>query len=150
MRRKQDECIFACLPVADIGLSIKCILTVQALVVKYDDSIVLDMLEEQCQELIQLLPAKVVSDADATKTNVIERVTSRSASLVHFLVHGTPGGRADRRRRCKTKNKKRVWEILSSFFRPSVVRVAMASLIISTSRTCRDATSLTLECILVG
>ena len=143
-------CLLACLPVADIGLYIACILDVQALVVKYDDSIVLGMLEEQCEELNQLLPAEVVSDADATKTNVVERVTSGSASLVHFLVHGTAGGRADLRR-CKAKRKKkRVCEILSSFCPPSVVRVAMASLIISTSRTCRDATSLILECILVG
>ena len=118
--------------------------------VMYDDSTVMESLKDQCTELSQLLPAEVVSDSDATKKSVIERVTSGSASLVHFLVHGTPGGRADRRRRCKTKNKKRVWEILSSFFRPSIVRVAMASLKISTSRTCRDATSLALECILVG
>ena len=110
-------CLLACLPVADIGLYIACILDVQALVVKYDDSIVLGMLEEQCEELNQLLPAEVVSDADATKTNVVERVTSGSASLVHFLVHGTAGGRADLRR-CKAKRKKRVWEILSSFCPP--------------------------------
>ena len=149
-RRKQNECIFSCLPVADIGLYIACILAVQALVVKYDDSITMDWLEFQHGELSHLLPAEVVSGDDATKENVIERVTSGSASLVHFLVHGTPGGRADLRR-CKAKRKKkRVCEILSSFCPPSVVRVAMASLIISTSRTCRDATSLILECILVG
>ena len=92
LRRKQSVCMLACLLVVDLSLYIKCILAVQALVVKYDDSIVLDMLGE---ELAQLLPAEVVSGDDATKENVIERVTSGSASLVHFLVHGTPGGRAE-------------------------------------------------------
>ena len=88
---------------ADIGLYIACILDVQALVVKYDDSITMDWLEFQHGELSHLLPAEVVSGDDATKENVIERVTSGSASLVHFLVHGTAGGRADRHRRKKRR-----------------------------------------------
>ena len=88
---------------ADIGLYIACILAVQALVVKYDDSITMDWLEFQHGELSHLLAAEVVSGDDATKENVIERVTSGSASLVHFLVHGTPGGRADRHWRKKRR-----------------------------------------------
>ena len=63
--------------------------------VMYDDSVVMESLKEQCAELSQVLPAEILSDSDATKENVIKRVTNGSASLVHFLVHGTPGGRAD-------------------------------------------------------
>ena len=66
----------------------------EALTVMYDDSDVIQSLEEQCVELRKVLPAQTLSDSDATRANVIERVTSGSASLVHFLVHGTPGGRA--------------------------------------------------------
>lgn len=68
----------------------------RALMVMHDDSNVLHLLEEQCQELTQLVPAETLSKSDASKANVIKHVTSGSASLVHFLVHGTPGGRADR------------------------------------------------------
>ena len=47
---------------------------------------------EGCKEMGEILPAVTLSGSDATKENVIERVKSRSASLVHFLVHGTPAG----------------------------------------------------------
>ena len=65
--------------------------------VMYNDFDLNQSLKEQCEELSRVLPAETLSDSSATKKNVIERVTSGSASLVHFLVHGTPGGRADRR-----------------------------------------------------
>ena len=57
----------------------------------HDDSGVLQK-HEHGIELSKILPAKTLSDSDATKENVIERVKSRSASLVHFLVHGTSAG----------------------------------------------------------
>ena len=69
----------------------------EALMVMYNDFDLNQSLKEQCEELSRVLPAETLSDSSATKKNVIERVTSGSASLVHFLVHGTPGGRADRR-----------------------------------------------------
>ena len=60
--------------------------------VVYDDTDVLELNKEHCAELSKLLPAETLSHSDASKKKVIERVTSGSASLVHFLVHGTPGG----------------------------------------------------------
>lgn len=63
--------------------------------VMYDRSNVLDLNKEYCAELSKVLSAETLSGSDATKEKVIESVTTRSASLVHFLVHGTPGGRAD-------------------------------------------------------
>lgn len=65
--------------------------------VVYDESNALKVNEEHCSEFSQVVPAKIVSDSEATKDNVIKRVTSGSASLVHFLVHGTSGGRPGRR-----------------------------------------------------
>ena len=86
-------------------------MALQALIVKYDESFVLDLVEVESGDLSQLLPAEVVSDFDATKENVIERVASRSASLVHFLVHGTPGGRAGHHRRKKSGEGKKKQEL---------------------------------------
>ena len=79
-----------------VGLSlyVKRVLVSQALMMMYDDSIVMKSLKEQCAELSQLLPAETLSGSDLTKKKVIKRVTSGSASLVHFLAHGTPGGRS--------------------------------------------------------
>ena len=91
--------------VAGLSLCVKRVLVSQALMVMYDDLIVMESLKAQCAELSQVLPAHTLSGSDATKENVIERVTSRTASLVHFLVHGTPGGRADRSW-CRNKQNK--------------------------------------------
>ena len=79
-----------------VGLSlyVKRVLVSQALMMMYDDSIVMKSLKEQCAELSQLLPAETLSGSDLTKKKVIKRVTSGSASLVHFFVHGTPAGRS--------------------------------------------------------
>ena len=65
----------------------------QALMVMHDDFDVLKSLEEQCAELVQVVQAETLSDSDVSKANVIKRVVKGSASLVHFLVHRTPGGR---------------------------------------------------------
>ena len=67
----------------------------QALVVSYEKSVEAQLsLMEYRQEFGELLPADVLDEHDATKENVIDRVTKGSAPLVHFLVHGTPGGKA--------------------------------------------------------
>ena len=94
--KQKGMCIIYATYVVVVGLSmyVKRVLVSQALMVMYDDSIVMESLKEQCAELRQLLPAEILSDSDATKENVIERMTNRSASLVHFLAHGTPGGRS--------------------------------------------------------
>ena len=57
----------------------------------HDDSGILKKHEDYV-ELSKILPAKTLSDSDAKKENVIELVRPRSASVVHFLVHGTPAG----------------------------------------------------------
>ena len=69
----------------------------QALVVSHEESAEMQISLFECREEFNgLLPAKVLDDGDATKENVIERITKGSASLVHFLVHGTPGGKGGR------------------------------------------------------
>ena len=66
----------------------------QALVVSYEGSVMAQLsLFQYRQEFDALLPADALDDHDATKENVIERVTKGSASLVHFLVHGIAGGK---------------------------------------------------------
>ena len=71
----------------------------QALVVSYEKSTETQLsLLEYREEFDRLLSADVVlNDDDATKENVIDRVTKGSASLVHFLVHGTAGGKIGQR-----------------------------------------------------
>ena len=65
--------------------------------VSYEDNwLMRHSLLAQCDEMRRILPTDILSDSDATKDNVIERVTSGSASLVHFLVHGTPVGKGGR------------------------------------------------------
>ena len=48
---------------------------------------------EYREEFDGLLPAHVLDGDNATKENVVDRVTKGSSSLVHFLVHGSPGGK---------------------------------------------------------
>ena len=66
----------------------------QALVVSYEDSFTTPLSQWECyKEFDALLPADVLVGNDATKESVIDRITKGSASLVHFLAHGTPGGK---------------------------------------------------------
>ena len=61
----------------------------------HEESIMTQLsLLEYREEFDALLPAKVLDSHDATKENVIDRLMKGSASLVHFLLHGTPGGKA--------------------------------------------------------
>ena len=62
--------------------------------VYYEDSLDVQFsLLKDRETLYQLVPVEILSDSDATKDNVIERVTSgESPSLVHFLVHGSSRG----------------------------------------------------------
>ena len=75
----------------------------QALIVSYEESLDVGFsLKTYNDELEKLLPAEVLSDSDATKELVIERMTSGSAPLVHILAHGTAEGRDDRHLPYKT------------------------------------------------
>lgn len=60
---------------------------VQSLMTQYS-------LQEPFEKLQAILPAKVLSESDAIKDSVVDRVMSGSASMTHFLVHGTQSGRA--------------------------------------------------------
>ena len=60
----------------------------------YEDSLDLQFLLHDCIKIMnQILPTETLSDSDAELEAVIERVTSGSPSLIHFLVHGTPMGK---------------------------------------------------------
>ena len=51
---------------------------------------------EHFEELTEILPAEILFESDVWIEDIIERVTSGTASLVHFLSHGTPGSKDDR------------------------------------------------------
>ena len=74
-------------------------LLLQALVVIHDDDDmgVLQSLGRECAELTTILATEVLSGPRASKKDIIARVVSGSASLVHFLVHGTSRGEVDGR-----------------------------------------------------
>ena len=74
----------------------------QAVLVMDDEFNSLPLFKDQCEMLRKILPAETLSGSKASKDNVIKLVSSRSAPLVHFLVHGTSQGRAGRRL-CKRK-----------------------------------------------
>ena len=79
----------------DIGVC-KVRLVLQALMVIQEDTNVLRAVKQYCDELSQLLPTEPLSGSDASKQSVVERVVNGSASLVHMLGHGDPGGKDDR------------------------------------------------------
>ena len=69
-------------------------LDLQALVVSHEPSLSMQLaLLDYREELNEVLPANSLCDDDATKKNVIDRVTGGSDPLIHFLVHGTLKGK---------------------------------------------------------
>lgn len=65
--------------------------------VSYEDSLDIEFfLQGYVESLKSVLPTETLSGCDATLEDVIERMTNESPSLIHFLAHGTPGGKGGR------------------------------------------------------
>lgn len=65
----------------------------QALILSSGDLSQQQSLKIELEELNKLLPTETLTDDQASKEKLAERLTSGSASLVHFLGHGTSVGK---------------------------------------------------------
>lgn len=66
----------------------------QALMVSYEPKKkTQESLAKYREELERVLPVDMLCGPSASKEAVIDQVTRGSSSLIHFLVHGTAGGK---------------------------------------------------------
>ena len=63
------------------------------MVASYDLSKSAESVFQDFDKMRKILPADVLTGDDASKKEVIERMTRGSTSLTHILAHGDPGGK---------------------------------------------------------